>query len=72
MWFVGLEFSKNDGAVVNLTLTSEIEMFTYAGTLLNALIMRIIYHILSYTLEHLLSEVHRVLVHVHPLSSTSH
>ncbi len=31
MWFVGLEFSKNDGAVVNLTLTSEIQMFTNAG-----------------------------------------
>ncbi len=46
MWFVGLEFSKNDGAVVNLTLTSEIQMFTNAGTLLNALIMWIIYNIL--------------------------
>ena len=30
-WFIGLEFKKSDGEVLNLTLTYEIQMFTNAG-----------------------------------------
>ena len=32
-WFIGLEFKKSDGEVLNLTLTYEIQMFTNAGLL---------------------------------------